>query len=194
MEEIKILIPEENYQILEFNQDNLPGVAVVNSALKDENLKKVFSWNCSILIDFDETAENGMPTNEELNIISQFDDFLDENIKGDLERPNALFFARVTWNSTLQLIWKVFDPEIVNNFLSQIIEDKSYPRYFDYRIEEDENWEITKWYSDNVQKKCIFTIFNKKPNNYDKIYRPKNNLTICRFEFTFFEQTNFIWR
>ena len=30
MEEIKILIPEENYQILEFNQDNLPGVAVVN--------------------------------------------------------------------------------------------------------------------------------------------------------------------
>ncbi len=150
MEEIKILIPEENYQILEFNQDNLPGVAVVNSALKDENLKKVFSWNCSILIDFDETAENGMPTNEELNIISQFDDFLDENIKGDLERPNALFFARVTWNSTLQLIWKVFDPEIVNNFLSQIIEDKSYPRYFDYRIEEDENWETTKWYSDNV--------------------------------------------
>ena len=71
MEEIKILIPEENYQILEFNQDNLPGVAVVNSALKDENLKKVFSWNCSILIDFDETAENGMPTNEELNIMME---------------------------------------------------------------------------------------------------------------------------
>ena len=37
MEEIKILIPEENYQIFEFNQYNLPGVAVVNSALKDEN-------------------------------------------------------------------------------------------------------------------------------------------------------------
>ena len=91
-----------------------------------------------------------LPIETEFEIVSKFDDFLQENIKGDLEKPNALFFARITWNSTLQIIWKVFNPEQVNNFLNDLIEYKNYPRYFDYRIEEDENWEITKWYTDNI--------------------------------------------
>jgi len=150
MEDIRIIIPEEKYQIIEFNQNELPGIAVVNSNLKDENLIKIFNWNCSILIDLNDVTENGLPIETEFEIVSKFDDFLQENIKGDLEKPNALFFARITWNSTLQIIWKVFNPEQVNNFLNDIIENKNYPRYFDYRIEEDENWEITKWYSDNI--------------------------------------------
>ena len=150
MEDIKIIIPEEKYQIIEFNQNELPGIAVVNSNLKDENLKKIFNWNCSILIDLNDVTENGLPIETEFEIVSKFDDFLQENIKGDLEKPNALFFARITWNSTLQIIWKVFNPEQVNNFLNDLIEYKNYPRYFDYRIEEDENWEITKWYTDNI--------------------------------------------
>ena len=150
MDDIEIIIPEEKYQIIEFNQNELPGIAVVNSNLKDENLIKIFNWNCSILIDLNDVTENGLPIETEFEIVSKFDDFLQENIKGDLEKPNALFFARITWNSTLQIIWKVFNPEQVNNFLNNLIEDKNYPRYFDYRIEEDENWEITKWYSDNI--------------------------------------------
>ena len=150
MEDIRIIIPEEKYKIIEFNHNELPGIAVVNSNLNDENLKKIFNWNCSILIDLNDVTENGLPVKTELEIVSKFDDFLQENIKGDLEKPNALFFARTTWNSTLQIIFKVFDPKQVNNFLNDLIEDKNYPRYFDYRIEEDENWEITKWYSDNI--------------------------------------------
>lgn len=149
-QDIEIIIPKENYQILKFNQDNLPGVAVVNSTLIDDNLKTIFKWNCSILIDFNNTVENGMPSEDELIIISEFSDFLDKNIKGNTTKPNALFFARVTWNSTLQIIWKVFDAKIINNFLSEIIKNKDYPRHFDFRIEEDNNWELTKWYSENL--------------------------------------------
>ncbi len=149
-EDIEVFIPEESYQILEFTQDNLPGIAVVNIELNNENLKKVFSWNCSILIDLIEVSDYGIPTQNELKIIEEFEEYLDDKIKGaDKKKPNALFFGRVTWNSTRQLIWKVYSPKTINDFLIDFIENEKYPREFDYCIEEDENWQLTEWYLKN---------------------------------------------
>ena len=151
-EDIEVFIPDEIYKILEFKKEQLPGIAVVNDNLKSENLKKVFSWNCSILIDFEETIENGMPSEEELKIVEKFEDFFYDKIKGNnKDKPNALFFARITWNSTRQLIYKVYLPEPANDFLTELIASENYPREFDYRIEEDENWELTEWYSKNIE-------------------------------------------
>ena len=42
MTEYKVIIPDEHYSILKFNQDKLPGVAVVNSALRQFEPKVVF--------------------------------------------------------------------------------------------------------------------------------------------------------
>ena len=52
MEDIKIIIPEEKYQIIEFNQNELPGIAVVNSNLKDENLNRRNIYFVNILLKF----------------------------------------------------------------------------------------------------------------------------------------------
>jgi len=48
------------------------------------------------------------------------------------------------WNKTPELIWRVYDPEISNSFLQEIILPNSSPRQFDYRIDPDDNWELAK--------------------------------------------------
>lgn len=146
MTKYNVIIPEEIHQVLEFNQKELPGIAVVNVALKDFVQKEVFSYHCSLVINFEDVIANGMPSQNERDVVDRFQDFLDEKIKGNPEKPNALFLARVTWNATRELIWRVFDPELTNEFLSGIIERKYYPREFDYKIDPDKDWELTKWY------------------------------------------------
>jgi hypothetical protein len=92
-------------------------------------------------------VDNGMPTNTERETIDSLGDFLDDKIKGDdKEKPNALFLARITWNATRELIWRVYDPEIVNTFLKSMIENDKSVREFDYRMDSDENWKLAEWH------------------------------------------------
>ena len=143
----KVEIPDEHYDLLNFRQDDLPGVAVINSALKSFEPKIVFSWHLSIMIDLEDVIENGMPSQQEVEIIDKYGDVLDNDIKGpNKSKPNALFLARITWNKTCELIWRVYDPEIVNKFLQQIIADDSSPRQFDYRIDPDDEWKLAEWH------------------------------------------------
>lgn len=145
--EFKVLIPEEEYQIIEFRQENLPGIGVVNLSLIEFEPKEVFSWHCSIMINFENFIENGMPTNNDVLIAEKFEDFLSENIKGaDKEKPNALFLARITWNETRELIWRVYNAKKVNEFLEKIIAEKKHPFQFDYRIDNDEEWKLAEWH------------------------------------------------
>ena len=147
MTDFKVIIPDEYYSLLNFRQDDLPGVAVVNTALKEFEPKIVFSWHLSIMIDLDDLIDNGMPSKSEVEVIDNYGDYLDNEIKGkNKERPNALFLARITWNKTRELIWRVYDPEISNSFLQEIITANSSPRQFDYRIDPDDNWELAKWH------------------------------------------------
>lgn len=139
MQEFRVLIPDEHYSILNFRQEGLPGVAVVNFALRDFEPKEVFSWHLSIMVQLEDLIENGMPSKSELEIVDSLGDFLDEKIKGDnIEKPNALFLARITWNGTRELIWRVFDPEISDSFLKAFIGKANPSREFDYRMEDDE--------------------------------------------------------
>lgn len=147
MTDYKVLIPDESYSVLNFKQDNFPGVAVVNNALREFEPKIVFAWHLSIMIDLDDLIDKGMPSKSEVEVIDNYGDYLDNEIKGpDKEKPNALFLARITWNKTRELIWRVYDPEISNSFLQEIITANSSPRQFDYRIDPDDNWELAKWH------------------------------------------------
>jgi len=147
MKEFKVLIPDECYQILEFNHEDLPGVAVVNSALKKFEPKEVFGWHLSVTLDLIDLIENGMPSADEVKVIDTFGDYLNDNIKGsNKERPNGLFLARMTWNKTRELIWRINDPELADSFLNRIISNNSAPRQFEFRMESDEEWKLTKWH------------------------------------------------
>jgi Family of unknown function (DUF695) len=147
MKEFKVILPKESYSILDFKQEGLPGVAVINKALKDFEPKEVFAWHLAIMLDFEDMIENGMPSKAEREIVDPFCDKLDSLIKGsDVNKPNAQFLVRITWNKTRKLIWRVFDPEITDSLLKQIIEKNESPRQFDYRMEHDLNWDLAKAY------------------------------------------------
>jgi len=143
----EVIIPGEKYQIVEFIQDDLPGVAAINVALKTFEPKIVFSWHLSIMFDLNEIVKNGMPSKVEQSVIDQYGELLDDNIKGITKaKPNALFLARITWNKTRELIWRIHEPELVNTFLQLVISENSSPRPFDYRMEQDNVWKLAEWH------------------------------------------------
>lgn len=147
MSEYRVIIPEEKFAILDFRQDDLPGIMVVNESLIGFEPKVVFAWHLSLMIQFSDLADNGMPTREEREVVDQFGDQLDAEFKGpETEKPNALFLARITWNETRELIYRVFDPEPINQFLMEMINRKSYPRPYDFRIDPDEEWKLAQWH------------------------------------------------
>jgi len=147
MAAFKVFIPDEDYHILNFIQEKLPGIAVINAALKSFEPKQVFGWHLSIMLDLKDLIENGMPSRTEDALVYEYGMLLDDHIKGpNKQKPNALFLARITWNKTRELIWRVFDPEIANTYLQQIISENSSPRPFDFRIDPDDDWLLAKWH------------------------------------------------
>ena len=147
MTDYKVVIPDEKPRIIEFIQDNSPGIAYVNRSLVDFEPKEVFSWHLSIIVEIQDIVENGMPSTKERELLDKFGETLDKNIKGaDKQKPNALFLARITWNKTRELIWRVYDPEIADEYLKQIFSDNSCPRPFDYRIDPDKDWKLAEWH------------------------------------------------
>ena len=49
MTDYRVEIPDEHYQILTFSQENLPGVAVINSALQVFEPRIVFRWHLELV-------------------------------------------------------------------------------------------------------------------------------------------------
>lgn len=141
--EVRIVLPEESYTLIEYEQDDLPCIAAINSGLIGFEYKHIFRWHLSVIIDFEELIDNGMPSEEERAIVDPFCEQLDEEIKAG---GNALFLVRETWNKTRRLVWMVYDPEIAHQHLQYIIKYHRYPRSFDYQMKEDIDWEQPEWY------------------------------------------------
>jgi len=147
MTEYRVIIPDEKPRIIEFVQDGLYGIAYINRSLIDFQPKEVFSWHLSIMLDIVDTVRNGMPSKKERALLDEFGDVLDTNIRGqDEQKPNALFLARITWNKTRELIWRLYDPEPADKYLQQIIAANSSPRPFDYCIDSDKDWKLAEWH------------------------------------------------
>ena len=150
MQKYEVNIPEEKFNIIKFNQEGFIGFAEINKNLKSFEPKIVFGWHCSIMIQLVEVNPEELPTKEELEILDQIQNLLDEKIKGiDKVKPNALFLGRIEWNKTCELIWRVYSPEIVNNFLKASTSEENPIRLFDYRIDPDKSWKLAQWHLNN---------------------------------------------
>ena len=142
-----VVIPEERCSLVEFRQEDLPGIALINEALCDFEPKIVFAWHLSVMIRFESLIGNGMPSREEREAVDPFGDLLDSIFKGDdPAKPNAIFLARVTWNAKRELIYRVYEPELSHEYLTRMINEKFHPRPFDYRIDHDPDWKLAEWH------------------------------------------------
>lgn len=142
---VSVAIPEEKFSVMEGMYEGKPSIVVVNSSLRGFKNKDVFSWTCSLSIEFKDLANNGMPTSEESDFVYNWFNQLDSAIKGDSEHPNALFLARETYDGFLNVYWQVYDPEPVHQYLQSIIQGKKYPREMEYKIEQDVQWKNVEW-------------------------------------------------
>jgi hypothetical protein len=139
----RVVIPEEVFAILEWQDEGLPAICVVNQALANFEPKVVFGWHLSIILTCEQLAENGMPTQDEKKMLDQFGDDLDRHLKAD---GNAVFLARVTWNGTRQLVYRVYDPDVANEYLMRIINEENQVREFDFQMEHDDTWKFAMYF------------------------------------------------
>ena len=141
--EYNVVIPDEVHTLMEFSSDDLPGIAVVNTSLVEFEPKEAFNWHLQISVPYDDVVDNGMPSSDEQQLLYAFEDWIDPIIKSD---RNVLFLARVTFDGYRDLHYRVYEPEITNNTLQEIINSKNYSRDFEFEIEYDEDWEKADWY------------------------------------------------
>ena len=142
-EEYRVVIPDEVFAVLEWQDEGLRAICAVNQSLANFEPKIVFAWHLSIIVEFAHLAENGMPTSDERELVRQIGKGFDENLKAD---GNALFLARITWNGTQQFLYRVYDPEAANAFLMDIVDNNKEVRPFDFKMEHDEEWKLAKWF------------------------------------------------
>ena len=153
MKEVSIIVPGEKYHVVEcLYEEDKPAIIVLNSNLRDFKEKDVFGWTCSLTIYYKDLKENGMPTHEESDIVLDYVEKLDSAIKGDPDHPNALFVARETCDGQINVFWQLNEPEPVHQYLQSIIEENSYPREMEYRIEYDAEWKSVEWFLKDFSK------------------------------------------
>jgi hypothetical protein len=145
-QEFRVVIPDEEHTVVQFRQEQLPGVAIINRALSNFTPRIVFRWHLSVMFQLKDLIEHGMPSLAERATLDPFGDRLDCDLKADAGKPNALFLARITWNASRELVYRVHDPEHANELLHYIITSKSYPREFDFTMDDDPDWNLTTWH------------------------------------------------
>ncbi|MBE6332513.1 MAG: DUF695 domain-containing protein [Bacteroidales bacterium] len=143
----QVLIPQDEYAVYTFkDHEGMPAVAMVNIGLRGFNKKEFFGWYCSLIVDYEELAENGMPTSAESTRVFDWLDELHVGLMGDVEHPNALFVGRMSHEGTLHAVWQVNNPEQAQKYMLGLIDNQSYPRKFEFVIEPDEEWKNADFY------------------------------------------------
>ena len=139
MKEYQLLIPEEHFTLVKGTEDNQLITIVINDGLVDFEPKVVFPWHLSILFLFPE-SETGRPTDEQWNLLNEYEDLLAKGLKDSDEKPNALFLAARTGNSMKFLKFQVHNPEVANDFLQSVCAKNDTPFPLDYKMEHDPDW------------------------------------------------------
>ena len=157
-ETVQVLIPDESYDLVNTSDDEgYKAVMVINATLKrhkdDTPLKQVFSYYCSVIFDYNDIDENLWPTSEEFSYMRDYVETFDKGLKINDEHPNALFVARVTHRGTCQMIWMLHDAQTAKEYLDGVISEGNQLREFEYRIENDPEWNCIEWFLQDFHSK-----------------------------------------
>jgi hypothetical protein len=148
----KVIIPEESFVGVRFEQDGLVGDATINKSLIGFKPRVVFQWHLSVMLHLETVGKNdSFLSDKAQDLIDDFEEQLDAEFKGKSNlKPDALFLARIDWNDTIELIWRTVSPDHPNDYLSSLLEEKKYPAPFDYKISPDPEWNLAKWHLDII--------------------------------------------
>ncbi len=135
------MVPKPYYTLINTSKGKDPAVVVVNSALRAFEDREAFPWHLKLNIDCKLLGANGMPTTQEVEILQHLEDDISSVLQAG---ENAIFLARITCLGARDLLYRVHDPEAANNALQQLVSAPSQLREWDYRMEQDTDWELAK--------------------------------------------------
>jgi len=132
-------IEKEKLFKIGIDKDNVPGFLIVNDSVNYFKYKNIFPWNLSIKLNFIKTGDDLLPTEDEMYEINQYRFYL-EKIFNNEEKPNTLFVAIVCVNNECDLIWRVHNPERLDQIMKIEINIKPCKFEFGYRMIDDIHW------------------------------------------------------
>lgn len=131
--------PEPHFTLIKTSIGANPAIVVVNSSLRNYSERASFAWHLRITIDCKFVGANGMPTHDELKALDQLEEMFSSSL---LTNENAMFLARITCKGTRDLCYRVRNPDSADEILGQFLSNETPLREWEYRMEEDVDWEL----------------------------------------------------
>lgn len=182
---------QDKFTVFSIEGESLPIVGTINERFANNKGWEEYPWNCSVVVRCKNVNDAALPTEEESCILNNLEDSLNNRIIADPTNPNALFFGRVNWNSTRELIWKVKNPEPVAAFLQSVIDDKNAIREIDFKIENDKEWKLTEMYSTGINKTGL--TYMKFETWLDSVMQMNIPSDVVAFCFNLYEDEDETW-
>ncbi len=133
---------KESFSIYKGEMNGRPVFAMVDTRYKDFKEKKFYPWFLSISTSLENPTQEGLTTNEEAEVLNDFEDNLLLEIKDVVP---FCFLGRATWNGYREIFLYVKEPEVLSKKLQEIIDSKKY-RGFAFRCERDDDWNKVQIY------------------------------------------------
>ena len=132
---VSIVVPEPHYTLFNTSLRDLPAVVVVNGALLAFEHTDIFPWHLEVTLQAEILAEQGMPTSDESKLLFEVGDRIEQAIVG----YNAMFLARATWNSIREIHFRVYDPDVAENTLRDLLNSNK-DREWEFEMVHDPQW------------------------------------------------------
>lgn len=127
----------KKYGVIEGVKDGKKWVGNVNLLFSSFISKEKLPWLVTIKIHLPMTDNNGLPTNNEANVLNEFEDELLALMQ---QKIDLLYIGRISWNGIREVFLQVSSAEVLNDLLSEYIKTERYPREFEYEIKNDPEW------------------------------------------------------
>ncbi|WMJ70443.1 DUF695 domain-containing protein [Stenotrophomonas sp. 24(2023)] len=118
-----------------------PAVVLVNTALRSVAGRDAFPWHLRICIACRGLGDNGMPTPEELEVVTRLEGQIQSSVGAD---GNGVFLARITARGERVLLYRVDDPEQANDHLQQLLVAPVQLREWEFQMEYDREWTLAQ--------------------------------------------------
>lgn len=116
-------------------------VVVVDTALRGFPDSDAFPWQLRIGITCRWLGDNGMPTSEEVEVVTALGESTASAVDVD---GNAVFLARITARGERGLLYRVHDPEQANDSLQQLLAVHGSVQDWEFQMEYDPDWYLAK--------------------------------------------------
>jgi Family of unknown function (DUF695) len=135
------MLPKPRYALVNTSIGSDPAVVVVNAACQHFEGCHLFSWHLRVVIDCKFVGSNGMPTDQEINILNRVESIISNSLD---DGKNTIFLARSTFRGVRNLIYRLQNPSEANEALQALISGKSQLREWEYDIMEDPDWTLAQ--------------------------------------------------